>query len=287
MTTAAVTGIPRAAALLVALFVVTASAVAFAENAKCPDGKFADGIERAGNSQHCLVVRKADAASGPSSVLVVYLHGDNGGRVDLKNDRGAAAGLAEAVKGQAISMQRPGYASDLGISDGFSNPGDNDYTSGNVAIIADALQNLRNLNPGKKILLAGHSGGSAMTALVASRFPASADAYLLMGCPCDVPQWRLWRNSSANRTGVWGRSLSPLEEARKMPADTLIGIVVGNRDENTLPKFSEAYAAALQARDVKTRVIYAMGATHTSVRWSPEVSGVARELADRLTGSSK
>jgi dienelactone hydrolase len=266
-----------------AVAAIAACSVAHAEVARCPDGKPADGIQRAGDARHCVVIWRQEPARPSASLLVVYLHGDNGGRIDLKNDRGTAAGLADTLKAVTISIQRPGYVSDLGTSDGFSGgAGDDDYTAANVELLADVLRNLRSLNPGKKILLVGHSGGSAITALLASRFPGSADAYLLAGCPCDIAPWRVWRNSSANRSGTWSRSLSPQDELVKMPPETLIGIVVGNRDENTLPKFSEAYARALQARGVKTRVTYAMGATHASVRWSPEFLGVAQELADRL-----
>jgi pimeloyl-ACP methyl ester carboxylesterase len=180
-------------------------------------------------------------------------------------------------------MQRPGYRSELGVSDGESGPGDDDYTSRNAEIIAVALGSLRSFNPGKKILLIGHSGGAAMTALVASRFPGSADAYLLGACPCDVPAWRQWRSSSAGKGGAWSRSLSPLAEAEKIGPGTLISMVVGNKDENTLPQFSEAYARALQARGVKIRATYAMNATHVSVQRAPEFFMLAGELADKLS----
>jgi len=93
---------------------------------------------------------------------------------------------------------------------------------------------LRVLNSSKKILLIGHSGGAAMTALLASRFPASADAYLLATCPCDVPQWqqwRQWRNASAGKTERWRHSLSPQDEVGKIKASTRIALVVGNRDD--------------------------------------------------------
>jgi hypothetical protein len=65
-------------------------------------------------------------------VLVVFLHGDNGGRTELKADSGTAAMLAEKLQAVTIAVQRPGYRSDLGTSDGQSGPGDDDYTSQNV-----------------------------------------------------------------------------------------------------------------------------------------------------------
>ena len=271
---------------LAGLLLGLAGTVALAQPAKCPDGKPADGMERAGDARHCLVIRTL--APGQTSritpkVLVVFLHGDNGGRTELKADSGTAAMLAEKLQVVTVAMQRPGYRSDLGVSDGQSGAGDDDYTPENVEIVTTALSKLRSLNPGKKILLIGHSGGAAMAALLASRFPGSADAYLLAACPCDVPAWRQWRGSSAGKSGVWSRSLSPLAEAAKTSPDTLIRVVVGNKDENTLPQFSESYVRALQARGIKTRVTYAMNATHVSVQRSPEFFMLAGELADTLS----
>ena len=259
---------------------------ALAQQATCPDGKKADGVERAGNSRHCLVIRtlapsQASARTAPK-VLVVFLHGDNGGRTELKADSGAAAMLAEKLQVATVALQRPGYSSELGRSDGQSSPGDDDYTPQNIEIVAAALAQLRSLNPTKKILLVGHSGGAAMAALLAARFPGSADAYLLAACPCDVPAWRQWRAGSAGKKGAW-TSLSPLAEAGKLPPATLVSLVVGNKDENTLPLFSESYARALQVRGVKTRVTYAMNATHVSVLRSPEFFMLAGELADTLS----
>jgi pimeloyl-ACP methyl ester carboxylesterase len=259
---------------------------ALAQQATCPDGKKADGMERAGDSRHCLVIRTLSPAQASARitprVLVVFLHGDNGGRIELKADSGAAAMLAEKLQTVTVALQRPGYSSELGTSDGRSGPGDDDYTPQNIEILAAALNNLRKLNPGKKVLLVGHSGGAAMVALLAGRFPGSADAYLLAACPCDVPAWRQWRNSAAGKKGAW-TSLSPLAEAEKMPPGTLISLVVGNKDENTLPLFSESYARALQARGLKTRVTYAMNATHVSVLRSPEFLMLAGELVETLS----
>jgi pimeloyl-ACP methyl ester carboxylesterase len=271
---------------LAGLLLCGLAGTALAQPAKCPDGKFADGIERAGDARQCVVIRRlvpGQTSSITPKVLIVFLHGDNGGRTELRADSGTAAMLAEKLQAVTIAMQRPGYRSDLGTSDGETGAGDDDYTPRNTEIIAAALGNLRSLNPGKKILLIGHSGGAAMAALLASRFPGSADAYLLAACPCDVPAWRQWRGNPAGKAGTWSRSLSPLAEAGKPSPDTRIGLVVGNKDENTLPQFSETYVRALQARGVKTRVTYAMNATHVSVQRAPEFFMMAGELADALS----
>ena len=215
---------------------------------QCLDVKATDAMERAGNSRHCVAIRKFEHVSldGSARVLVVFVPGDNRSRVALLDDHGTAFNLSQHLKASTIAM-------------------------------------LRTLNPGKKILLIGHSGGAAMAALLASRFSASADAYLLAACPCDVPQWRQWRNASAGKTVSWTHSLSPQDEVQNIRADARIALVVGNRDDDTLAKFSEAYVTRLQRRGVKTRLTYAVGATHVSVLRSPEFFMLAKELSDQLS----
>jgi dienelactone hydrolase len=259
---------------------------------QCPDGSQAAGgieRERVGNSSHCVVIRKFEPATATTSsnakVLVVFLPGDSRGSVESPAERGTAFNLSQQLKASTIALQREDDRSDTGISDGTegNSSAHDDYTPGNVAILARALDRLRALNRGKKILLIGHSGGAAMTALLASRFPASADAYLLAACPCDVPQWRQWRNAPTGKAGRWAHSLSPQDEVGKIKASTRIALVVGNRDDNTLAKFSEAYVAGLQRQGVKTRLTYAIGATHVSVLRSPEFFMLAQELAAELS----
>jgi dienelactone hydrolase len=255
---------------------------------QCPDGsKAAGGIERVGNSSRCVVIRKFEPATTSSNakVLVVFLTGDSRGSGEPPAERGTAFNLSQQLKASAIALQLEDDRSDTDISDGTEGNASahDDYTPGNVAILARALDRLRALNRGKKILLIGHSVGAAMTALLASRFPASADAYLLAACPCDVPQWRQWRNASTGKTGRWVHSLSPQDEVEKIKASTRIALVVGNKDDNTLAKFSEAYVAGLQRQGVKTRLTYAIGATHVSVLRSPEFFMLAQALAAELS----
>jgi hypothetical protein len=122
-----------------------------------------------------------------------------------------------------------------------------------------------------------------MAALLASRFPGSADAYLLAGCPCDVPAWRQWRGNSAGKAGAWSRSLSPLAEAGKMPPGHAAQPGGRQQGRKHLAPVQRKLRRALQARGVKTRVTYAMNATHVSVLRSPEFFMLAGELADALS----
>lgn len=249
---------------------------------QCLDKKAADGIERADSRRYCVAIRKFDHVSldGNTRVLVVFVPGDSRSSVAHSDGQGTAFNLSQHLKASTIAMQSLAYRRDASGAEGTPYDG---YMPGNVAILANALASLRTLNPGKKILLIGHSDGAAMAALLASRFPASADAYLLAACPCDVRQWQQWRNASASKTGSWTHSLSPQDEVQNIRADARIALVVGNRDDDTLAKFSEAYVSRLQRSGVRTRLTYAVGATHVSVQRSPEFFMLAQELADHLS----
>ncbi len=268
----------RIFALSVCLLPVAQAAV---PGIQCPDG-----IDPAGDTRSCMVVRTFEPANSVGKnarMLIVFLYGDRRGSVELPLASGVAFDLSQQFNASTVALQRPEYRSNPGLSNGTASLHDDDYTPGNVAIVASALDRLRAHNAGKKILLIGHSGGAAMAALLASRFPASADAYLLAGCPCDLVQWRQWRSTSAGQANPWPHSLSPLNEVDKTRAGTRIALVVGTRDDSTLAKFSEAYVAGLHAQSVKTRLTYAVGATHVSVLRSPEFFMLVRELAEALS----
>ncbi len=263
-------------------------AQAAGSNTQCLDRKAADGIERVGDGQICVVTRKFEPLTTRSNAkgLIVFVQGDSRSRFELPADRGTAFNLSEQLNASTIALQFEDYRSNTGIAEGIEGNAavhDERYTPSHVATLATALDKLRASNPGKKILLIGYSGGAAMTALLASRFPASADAYLLAGCPCDVPGWRQWRDASTGKTSPWLQSLSPQDEVGKIKAGTRMALVVGSKDDNTLAKFSEIYVASLQTQGVKTRLTYAVGATHVSVLRSPEFFMLAQELLDGLS----
>ena len=258
----------------------------------CPDLKPAAGVDRAGNQPQCLTTRTFEVTGAGLQVLVVFLPDDSGGNGRSVGsvgsgkplaDNGTALQLSQKLGATTVEVQRQNFGPVPGWSDPFGTARNDDFTLEQVALFQAALVRLRARHSGKKILLIGHASGAAMAALLASRFPGSAEAYLLAACPCDVPAWRQWRNMPSHSTAGASPSLSPQAEVQRVTAGTRIGLVVGNRDDNTLPQFSEAYVARLQAQGVKTRLTYALGATHVSVQRSPELLMVARNLIAELS----
>ncbi|MEO6319925.1 MAG: hypothetical protein ABIR56_04620 [Polaromonas sp.] len=257
-------------------------AQAVTSSIECSDGKAFDGIERTRIGQDRFASQKFEPAvrSANTKVLVVFLQGSSRSKAALAANRTAALNLSQQLNASTVAMQRQIYRSETG---GAEDAKDDDYTPGNVALMATALDRLRSLNAGKKLLLIGHADGAVMAALLASRFPASADAYLLAACPCDLPGRLQSRDALTGKTVNGMHGLSPQDEAGNIRAGTRIALVVGNKDDNTLAKLSEAYVASLQRQGVKTRLTYAIGATHVSVLRSPEFFMLASQLTVDLS----
>jgi len=228
----------------------------------------------------CFSFALAGADKPAGAPLVVFLHGDGGGSVgggywdrilQVVGDA-AAAGPARIV-----ALVRPGYRTPSGRSDGSAKSGDDDYTADNVRRMAEAIAALRQRFAASRVIAWGHSGGAATSALILDRHPGTLDAAVLAGCPCEIAPWRTWRQQSAGRTGVWS-SLSPHDHVGNIPAGARIRVIAGDKDDNTLTKFSETYVAKGRARGLDIELVTAPGATHGNVWRAPEAMAALRAL---------
>jgi pimeloyl-ACP methyl ester carboxylesterase len=179
-------------------------------------------------------------------------------------------------------MIRPGYQSPAGNSSGWANPKDDDYTSENIARVAGALTALKATYKAEKVILVGHSGGAATSALVLGKHPGVADAALLLGCPCDVPPWREHRNAQRGRGGPWANSLNPLDYISTIPACTHVMAVTGSQDDNTLPEFAKRWVEKASASGVLARYADAVGLNHSSIQQWPDIHSRVSELVKSL-----
>ena len=218
-------------------------------------------------------------------VLVVLLHGDSGGGLAQRHlDRWAkTANILSGPNQTIVFLVRPGYRSPVGDSSGWANPHDDDYTAGNVARVATALQNLRARYNASKVIVVGHSGGAAITALLLGRFPSSLDGAILLGCPCDVPPWRQHRGTQRGRQTPWPNSLNPMDAVANIPTDKMVLAVTGSLDDNTLPVFAQAWVSAVSARGVNARFILAQDLDHTNILLWPGLSEQLRQTINNVT----
>ncbi len=232
----------------------------------------------------CLALVPIGTPLVTAKTLVVLLHGDGEGQLGQRQiDRWTAIGRSlSAPDRNVVFMIRPGYQSPAGNSSGWANPKDDDYTAANMARVAGALGALKTAYKSEKLVLVGHSGGAATSALVLGKHPGVADAALLLGCPCDVPPWRDHRNAQRGRGGPWVNSLNPLQFISGIPAGTPVVAVTGSQDDNTLPEFARRWAEQAAAKGVKSRYENANGLNHSSVQQWPDIHQKVNELVKEL-----
>jgi pimeloyl-ACP methyl ester carboxylesterase len=202
----------------------------------------------------------------PHPILVVVLHGDSPGSPPTYQYRFAATGAAALSDAVVAAVLRPGYSDGVDRSDGMrgETTGDN-YTPEVIDAVATAISELKNRYHPRRVVLVGHSGGSAITAdLLGSRQGSLVDAALLVSCPCDLAEWR--RHMQSIKGGaIWerpARSLSPIAVVADIPAPVRIWMLVGSDDKITPPALTLAYADALRNRGIAVDVTVAPGLPH-------------------------
>jgi pimeloyl-ACP methyl ester carboxylesterase len=246
------------------------------EAAGCADKDPATSIALPGGE--CLSFH---AAPGPAGApLVVFLHGDGGGSIGSGHweslTRGSEA-LAASAGVTFVVLVRPGYRGPGGSSSGEAKSNDDDYSSSNIRLAAQAVTALKAKFRATRVIVGGSSGGAASAALIMGRHPGTADAAWLNACPCQIQPWRAWRAQSAGRSGNWS-SLSPDENISGIAPGARFAVVVGDKDNNTLPKFSEAYVAALKARGIAVSYTLVPGAGHGNAWRTPEAAAALATL---------
>ncbi|MBM3559830.1 MAG: alpha/beta hydrolase [Alphaproteobacteria bacterium] len=177
----------------------------------------------------------------------MLLHGDlsGGGNADYMARR------SEMLSGDdasivAVALARPGY----GFGDGSRSTGStgsrtDHYTSINIAAVADAVNRLTAAWQPARTVLVGHSGGAATAGVIAGRHAGTAEAFVLLACPCDIIAWR----SGGNRS-QWPASLSPSDFTAEVPASATVLALTGTSDSNTGASLARDYVEALRKRGV-------------------------------------
>lgn len=220
-----------------------------------------DSLNAVKGGKFCLAVEtlKGKTAVDSGGALIVVLHGDGsrGGPTDYhyRIAREAAADHADAT---AVAILRPGYEDSKGKkSDGRDNGRRDHYTPENIDSVAAVIKSLRDHYRPTRVLLIGHSGGSAFTGVILGRHPGLVDGAVLASCPCDIPRWRQLSGS-----GSWPNSLSPASFADKVPVTARVVALTGGNDKNTTPSLARNYVESLTRRGVAAEFREIPGATH-------------------------
>lgn len=226
-----------------------------------------DNATRVSGGGECLVIRTFGV---PRGVLVVVIHGD----VSSGGPARYHFALAEQIGGPgtiAVGLVRPGYEDGAGGQSTGSNFNRIDsYTPQNIDAVAAAVRALRGHYRARRVVLVGHSGGAAIAAVILGKHPGTADAAVLVACPCHIANWRSGRRA-------WPRSESPHNYAAAVPASALVVALTGARDDNTFPALASAYVASLAARGVKARFVELPGSDHNGAFRAPETLQAVRD----------
>jgi pimeloyl-ACP methyl ester carboxylesterase len=163
----------------------------------------------------------------------------------------------------AAGLLRPGYTDNAGDrSDGTRGEarGDN-YTAEVTDAIATAVRALKHQFMPRRVVLAGHSGGATIAAIVLGRHPDLADAALLVGCGCGVT-----------------RSLQPLDVTARVRRDVTVRLLVGEDDDVTPPDLSVRYGNVLARQGVDAQVSVLPGLGHNIMFTRPVFTEMASLL---------
>jgi pimeloyl-ACP methyl ester carboxylesterase len=197
-------------------------------------------------------------------VLIVVLHGD----LPLPSyhyefAREAAVKMDDVV---IAALLRPGYVDDTGDHSGGEQgltTGDN-YTPEVVDAVAQAVGQLKAKFHPARTVLAGHSGGAAITGDVLGRWPSEVDAAFMVSCPCDLVAWRKHMLQMQNDP-IWSapvKSLSPIDLASKVQRSVRVRLLVGSEDPVAPAKLSQQYAEVLRHHGDDVTLTIAPGLEH-------------------------
>ena len=195
-----------------------------------------------------LTFKSSELAKSP--VLLVALHGDSP-RTKPSDQYNFAKLIAKKSKNVvSIGMLRPGYEDEEHrVSDGERGRavGDN-YDKSRVDQIANAIKKLKEIYQPTKVVLVGHSGGSAITAKLIALHHGLVDHAFIISCPCDLTPWRRDMLKLTRYKGFKGRInvKSPLDLALDISSKTKVTLFVGKEDKITQPYLTKAFHAILE-----------------------------------------
>jgi pimeloyl-ACP methyl ester carboxylesterase len=230
----------------------------------------------------CLVLRTYKGAQAGASprTLVVVLHGDVSAGGPATYHFAMAELLAkrpELASAVVVALVRPGYEDGAGNKSGGSHNNRSDhYTATNIDEVAGVVAKLKQAYKPQRVILLGHSGGAATSAVIAGRHPGLADGVVLVACPCHLGDWRIARNRPP-----WSLSESPHRWADKVPPTTRVIALTGSADDNTGPSLARDYVRQLTGRGVPAHFEELSGANHNDSFRRPSVEAAVVEVATR------
>ncbi|CAM2006249.1 alpha/beta hydrolase family protein [Acanthopleuribacter pedis] len=177
--------------------------------------------------------------------LLVVLHGDAPRNKPGYHYRFAERAADAHTNLVAVGLLRPGYTDPVGNrSEGKRGNavGDN-WHGGNTDTIAAVIAQLAKDYGAGRVIVAGHSGGAALSANILGRHPKLINAALLVALPADLEAWRK-HMLGHTKSQIFGKpinSLSAIDLLPKVDPATQIHLIVGEKDRITPLWLSRRY----------------------------------------------
>ncbi len=212
--------------------------------------------------------------------MVVWLHGDVSSGGPASYHFAIAERATQALPTNrvlSVALVRPGYEDGSGNAStvAFMQSGRSDhYTRENVFEVGAAIERLRERYKPRIVIVVGHSGGAATTAVLLGLKPALIDGAVLVACPCDLVTWRNGRNGRK----PWSRSENPVKWVDQVDPATRVIALTGDKDDNTLAELARGYVKALRVRKINAIFRSLPDESHNSAFRSPEVLNAVQEL---------
>lgn len=227
----------------IALFLATLTPITATQAQVTSNDVVVDGV-----TTQIRTYMSKDATEQP--VLVVALHGDAPFSQPSYQYAFARLVAGEASNTIAVGLLRPGYTDgEDRTSDGVrgATVGTN-YDAPRIAQVAAAIEQLKIHHGADKVIVAGHSGGSAITAKLIAAYPNLVDHAVIVSCPCDINPWREDMFETTQYDGFKGDIdvVSPIDMVSSIADDISIALFVGRDDQSTRPYLSQEYLARLQ-----------------------------------------
>lgn len=243
-----------------------------------------DYINFVSSDKGCIGMQALEEFDASKSDLVIFLHGDYQ-QSRASRAHGFYMKLEDHLDTNLANyfmLARPGYKTQSGNKSSGgdkrgTDKGDNYIWKRDIKPVGHAIQNLKDHYKPERLIVIGHSGGAATTGILIGRMPGMIDTAVLVACPCYVKEWRrhrvLQRGRVPSHKNTWPRSDSPNKHVENISPDTDVYIIVGEEDQNTLPKFSEKYFARLNDKNeaVNATLEIVPGEGHGSVLYNPNV----------------
>lgn len=232
---------------------------------------------RIAGTSGCLVMRRY--GSTDAAVMVVWLHGNitAGGPANAHFRLAERAAVDHAGhKLLTVALVRPGYPDGSGATSSGRDGGRADnWRRATVDDIGTAIERLRQHFLPERVVIAGHSGGAAIAAVLMGLKPDLAQAALLVACPCDLTAWR------QGKPGPTWTSEDPLRWVDQVNPSARIVALTGSHVDTTPAALARTFIERLRARGMDASFDRVPDAGHVDVLGSASITAATAALARR------